>query len=812
MLGYPGMGEGGTPMPGDDPALPDDLVQPHIAQQARDVQTGAQSDALMSGDMEAKVASMLEGVLTSLATAALSEMAKTDEGRGRVGQFRDLITGAAGQMASTAPNPPGPSPQAAQAPPEAAPPPSGQEFYHPVEAYREGRDAPGKATMGSVARAVAAPAAKYFSQRNAGWSLEEQPDGTQAYVRRDPNDPNADPANGNLGAIVETVPEDDPRFAHLGRSISRAGFVSGNLAAMAGGEGVAGSLGATAARVAGPIGLAVGAVQMGGNFFESQIQRGAGYRQAFGEEGTGGFSARERMGEFVAGLQGFGSIGGDRAREQYRAASEMGLRGDRREQASDFAGSMYQRFGIDTAESMQIVEQAINAGNISLTQFGEAITEVSRAAVEAGRSSKEAIDDFVAAQKNISTNLVGGGASVEVTEQIDRLAAGMDRGLLKSVGGVQGLSTLLNQQNIMGVAAMTGQDPSAALFRSRDPSTAAAQAQDTISGIGQRIVQIIAATLGTDAATLTEEVRRRTGGRAVSSEQQFSIFLDLCGGSERAGGVLTQVLQQVTAFFRIQIDEAQLLNLFFTTVQGGLGQTTAQEEAQGTARGMGQDFLQSTGLLGTGAGSTGGSTGNYQRISTPSASDRQAAGYAGVTSPTLGAWNSQKNEILSNLGYAPANPGLGLPATGPQDSAAFGAYVDYVAKTGKGNPQIEALLNPQNQQALIEKAGVGDAEDVKFRVGTGKGSKDLSLAQIISSGNKGYLSQLTSGDAGIVPSNRSDNPSSVGEVTHVHVEVEAIGDLRGNIRARSGPTEDQRSGIPAPAYRSPATFPQYGGQ
>lgn len=789
----PGFGQGNGPMPGDDPVLPGGIVGGYAEQQARDFQTGLQQDALMSGRMTDQVTAVLKDVLTSLASATLSQLGRTPGGATAAGQGQQLLSwGAAPNAPTSAPANPLPTQPPPTAPPEgqAAPGPTGPEYYHPGKAYQEARAGVHAMTMGSVAKQVAAPAARYFSEHTPDWRPETNAAGEEVYVQYRPD--------GGPGAGERIEGTETPANSGAGMRIRAMTGLTSNLSALAAGRGAVGSLGAFATRVAGPIGLAIGGAQVAGSFLESQTEKATPYRAAFGEQ-AGTFAGRERFGEWMAGLKGFGTIGGDRAREQYQQASALGLQGQRREGATDFATDMYMRFGMDTGESMAIVKQAIDSGNLSLRQFGEAITEVSRSAVEAGRSSSDAIKSFAEAQRTVAGQF-GGPGSIQAATTMAAISDKLPKPVTEAMGDTKGLAEMFSVQNVQAVAAMGGQDPNAATFRATaDPNAGAKQ---FFGDLGQVLVRQVAAVMGMGEQQLREAIYRETGGETISELRQKQILARLAGGEAQAG-VVEQVMLQIAQQFGYQGGLGEVVNYFFEVINGvfGYDQQTTQAGTR-AGRAAGRAFQGIFGGGGGGGGGAGGGFGAYHQISQTTTMQPNASGYGASEQPT-GEATEQTNKILANIGIPQLSSGqlaMGALQPKPEDTEAFSAYVNYVARTGKGNAAVEALLNPDNVGALTEAADVSDAGDVRFRIGKGKSATEMTLAQIISSGRTGQLR-----GAEVVPTTEGENPVPV-------VQLELVGDAATVLRQRRGPSDEQRSGNPAPSYRNPSTIPSYGGQ
>jgi hypothetical protein len=751
--------------------LPGDLAGEHTSSAAADNAVAAQRDAMLSGRLEEKAALVFEKILTSMAAAAMTKMGASPAGREALEGLSGMLSESGVSHPSTKPSP---NPAAAVVAAEKESTESrplgrnlvreqmekslGDAEFDVSERFYEGRKMAQSMTMGEAARRAAAPAAQFFSERNEPWHQDEAGN----YVQMGPDGQ----------TVVEKVAPSSNPFSRYGKikaatyaGAATAAVSSGNLAAM-------GTLGGMAARVAGPLGIAVGGAQLVGGALESQNQAASTYRSAFGEQDTSMFAAQERFAEWRAGLSGFGTIGGERAREQFQQASAMGLRGETRDQATDFGSDMYMRFGMDTSESMQIVEQSIKQGNLSLRDFGTAITEVSRAAVEAGRSSAEAIKDFTDAQAVVASRVTPGGASIAVTSAISAVDKGLPTALSDSLGGAKGLAGMLTPEMIMSNAALSGQDPMAAYSLASDPNTAEGQITSTLAQAGQSLVNMMAPLFGMTPTQVREVVREATGGQTVSYERQYEIFVNDLAKGRDAAGILQMALTQIAPSLGLQVaDQSQFLNLFFEAAQGGFGLTASQQA-------VGDKVW--AGVSGAINGMFGGVLGGSGALSTDPDDLRSRLGYP---------------EVKSTRGYAPLDA--------PGDAEAMSAYVNYMEKTGETNPAVEALLSKEGSAKAAEAAGVSDPEDVRLRMMIGGKSRDMSLSQVIAGGDS-YLSQLSS--ASIVPTGRSgDQPQSIRVLLDLTPEAKKM------VRNQEGPSEDQRDGVPSSANRNPADYPSAGG-
>jgi hypothetical protein len=781
---HPGMGEHTIPLPSNDPVLPTGPpIEAFASQAANNMATSIERSAMLSGDIERNFSLILSQV-----NRLARQYGFSPNSPGAPGAAPGAAGGRTGQAPTSGPNSaPLTGERADQdaqkdVPPDATPDPDAKPKPGPSprQQYDEGKKAVKDLSMSGVLAKVGTDAvqnaARYASERASTW--EQAEDGS--YVRRDPQS----------NAVVETVPVGDPRHERLGREIVRRGKVAGFLAGNLGGEGAVGTLGSVVGKIAGPIGMTVGAINMGGHFLENQNEAAAPYRQFFGQEGTGAFAARERFNEWTEGLRGFGTIGGARARDQYRQASALGLRGDQREQAQDFSGDMFKTFGMDTGESMSIVRQAITSGNASLADFATAIREVSRSAVDAGVASKDAIEEFVKAQDAVSRNVVSGTPSIAIAQNLQGVATSMGKPLSEAVGGASGLATsMLGRQNVMQVAALSGQSPTAALFRMANPATAAAQTRQSVTQTGDQLVTIVATTLGMTREQMRSSVMRASGGTGeLSPDQRMALILEWAGGSQDlAGQALLVISQALQTFGMGHLDQAQQVAFFFKAI-GGLERGQKRQTGPGTGH-------RDKGPVGT--------AGHKVNTSDPWAmGDELKSQYIKYHK---GGGDDQESAILSSIGFAKTQSyggysGGTVSSQGrPEDSKAFSAYADLVDKTGTGNRAIEALLSGKAATKIEDIAGVAHAGEAKYKVVDAKGkAHEVSLEEAVK--DPTFRGQLASGQASIVGPGKN-NLTSVSEVTGIASTDTSVPTKKSSAPTKQPPTQQHVVGLAPDARR-----------
>lgn len=826
MAGYPGMDGGGADaLLGADPPLDGPEAGMHFISSMMDAATGQQRDGLMNGRLEEQAAVIIEGMLTHLVTGALRQMSNSPEWRPVVEGISDLVKelgpGGMGSMtggvqtASASPQPATPAPDMAdpnakhRGAPSADPAPeaaggahradddrpvyTGSEptsYANPRKTFSEAREATSKMTMGQIAKKAAEPLARRVNDTSSEWvgvRLEDDPQSEQfgdwVSVKEGERIEGLRHVNNQTGETYEQIVEGDPRYEGLAERVARRQGLRTLASGVLSGQGVAGSLGAGLARVAGPVGVAVGAAQAGTNWLESQQAAAAPYRQMYGEE-TSPLAARERFGEWMSGISGIGTIGADAARAQYRRASEMGLEGSGREQATGFMGDMSRRFGMGTDQSAQIVQNAINQGGgpAALDDFAEAITNVSRAAVEAGRTSSEAIGEFVSAQATIARMTPGTGASTQLASGLTQMTYEMPESLSKALGGASGLAqNALTQSNVMAMAAMSGQSPTAALFNMTDPASAFQQGALTMEGIGNIILRQAAAFLGMSEGDLKQRLAEESGGGKLTDEEQMAAIVLIAGSRDRAGQLLMMLSSLASRFLGESAPpQNELINFLFELADGAF---TVKEPEESTAAGSPEDRKSAPKKTGNAtwdayAEALAPGEMDYEKLSKP---EGQYAAY----SPDAVPWGEQKNEILKNLGML--RVGAAPDTRGAEDSV--NAYVDEVGETGSGDPVLEMLLNPRNRSKVLKHSGVDSLDETTFRID----GKEMTLAEAIESGKGSQIA----GAAIVNKDDPHEQPTSVSVVLDLSPEFKEVAIANG------APTDDQASGRPASGRLDP---------
>lgn len=223
-------------------------------------------------------------------------------------------------------------------------------------------------------------------------------------------------------------------------SMARLGRLKTLTAPLMEGGGIGGALGGLT-KFAGPVGAVIGAVSTVGAVSEKVQDMIQPYRQI---SNTGTFGGLKDLGsEWLSGISGFGGMGMGDARDQYRQVSEIGLTGDERSQAVGFMADTYSKFGMETADSIKLVQMATKDSGLSLDDLTKQLEAVGLAAVEAGGNASEAQKLFISNLANVTANITSSSPSAAYSTALGAVTSGLTGTTLEglSVGGVLATDT-----------------------------------------------------------------------------------------------------------------------------------------------------------------------------------------------------------------------------------------------------------------------------------------------------------------------------------------------------------------------------------
>lgn len=574
------------------------------------------------------------------------------------------------------------------------------------------------------------------------------------------------PDTNEAGQYVDEAGRATREAARMGadweRGMSRIGRVQGVVNAVGEGQGLSGMLGKVGGRFAGPIGVAVGAGMALNNQMISQRRQNAFYKNIYG--GSEGDAAKARGQEWLYSHLGdgvLGVMGSDEASQLFRGVSSMGLQGNQRQSALDFATAQYQRTGMDISTSLDLMEAATKNGVQSFSELNGALADVADSAKAGHKSLKEAQEQFVATYKTIS-------GSVSNTSTSGVIAGGLtslQQGLGHRLGSVDFGGMMGDQRQQMMMAAMLGMNPNEfQLGLQSDPSLAGRGINAVLGRIGSTALDA-----GTKAATQgTYDRLRRAGGGKMSEDAWGELGREMLS----YGGNSLARYQAMAQAMGLNLTQAQVAE--FAARQEFGDPSMNAEEKMGAAHG-GFSANEANQVKGIDLRKGGGN-----RFSGASAGqDQDLARELGIKGHSW-AWQDW---------------------AGGSDKATDAYFDSLHEKGGKRYKSIEELLR---------NGGVGDDTKIRVKDKSGK-DVDVTLAQAI----KYHKDELESGNLQITAG--KDAGKTVGEVTGVYakpdpkktetkakITLEAKGTLKQFIEMQvsGGASVDtaRRSGQPASAF------------
>lgn len=230
------------------------------------------------------------------------------------------------------------------------------------------------------------------------------------------------------------VPKGSPTWAADTINASpgwRATAVSGAKNAVSAlGEGASmgqafGAMGAGAAKVAGVAGIAYTGINWGLNFAEDQRAKNAEYQAMIG--GTNADQFGERWDETKFRWSMRGTMSGRDATAIYKgAAAQYGSNKNARGEFQDAAISMYRNSGLDSTESLALLNMAVSSGNDNLNMLADSIRRLGGEAKKAGMSAKVAREYFTQSFQGIG-GIANGGTQVLAAEMEAKTRVAMGR-------------------------------------------------------------------------------------------------------------------------------------------------------------------------------------------------------------------------------------------------------------------------------------------------------------------------------------------------------------------------------------------------
>lgn len=425
-----------SPLAGLDPLISSPQVAASIAQQqALSTSMLLSQLKILSGDIERQfkaIADHVKGMGQSVGTTPMMQ-----------------------RPGAPVPRPERPVPSDERVHPHEQPEPDQGEELPPVRGltFGEARDS---TSMTSIRRRAASGAARRLQSRVGRYELRDQ---------------FAVDSGGEVSQQARWVDEEGRvlgRFGQVGATVGTNAMSAASKIAR--GESVSSALPGFG-RVAGPVGFTLGVGAMAVHQLASQREMNRGYQAIYGgpnfslTDPRSGF--RGRLAENVFGWGQVATMGSSRARELYRGVSEIGLTGDSRHEALQFATGEFNRLGMDPQQALQLINQMVTNGVSAFTVLSSALDKVSETARSAGMNVSQAQQRFGQVLGAVQQSVTG-------TEAAPVIAAGIQNELTKqgqTLSGQLDFTGMLGQQSLMMQATRLGMNPTSYIAKAgQDPA------------------------------------------------------------------------------------------------------------------------------------------------------------------------------------------------------------------------------------------------------------------------------------------------------------------------------------------------------
>lgn len=546
------------------------------------------------------------------------------------------------------------------------------------------------------------------------------------------------------------------------RGMSRIGRVQGVINAVGEGQGLSGMVGKVGGRFAGPAGIALGVGIAANEQIINQRKQNAFYQNIYGGSNSSGFAQRGQEWAF-SHLGTAGLMDSEEASQLFRGVSSMGLYGDKRQSALDFATSQYRNTGMEVSTSLELIEKATENGVYSMTEFTDSLDQVAEAAHKGKKPLKEAQEAFTSMYASLSSTFSNNAGTANIAGGLTAMSQGLGHrlGNLNFGGMVQSPQ----QQRMM--ASMLGM--SASEFQ-----MAAQTNEGDVLGKGMnaafgRILNQGLAPGSVDSVKGLADRLKQEGGGKLSEDAYGEIGRNMLS----TGGNSPERVKAIAAAMGLQLTDAQVPE-FIARLAMGDDSLDAQKALGRKDLGKGYDE--------TAASKIGG---------------RDIFGGERII-----AARKQNLELAQSLGIQSESGMFSGSGWKGKTGKATDAYFDSLHQSG--GKRYKSIEN------LIKNGGVGDDTKIRVKDKSGK-DVDVTLEQAI----KYHKDALEEGNLQITGGSQAGK--TVGEITGVHakkeakkaedktkVTLEAKGALKQfiDMQVSGGASVDaaRRSGVPAAAF------------
>jgi hypothetical protein len=323
----------------------------------------------------------------------------------------------------------------------------------------------------------------------------------------------------NTGRFIGAASASDIRKMNIA---NRVRTVGGNIAEQGLARGIVNSLPKAAA---GAAGLAVAGGYLTKEIvqqFENQRFENARYQRVSGEDNISGGLERGR--EWMWTASQMGTMSSRDAARLYQGVYDLGLQGDERQNALEMAADNWRRFGMEIADSIELLRVSAQNGLTSLRGVAEGLDKVTESARETGVSAEAARDRYSATYAAAAPMMIGEGSAAVAASALSAATTRLGRGF----EGID-LSGAFSASNITRLAGMQGMSPGQFAAQAAGPEGGVLMAR----AVQASVIDMARALLGSEEAYIVEYKAANNITGPLSFRQASNIAAEIMARNPR---------------------------------------------------------------------------------------------------------------------------------------------------------------------------------------------------------------------------------------------------------------------------------------
>jgi hypothetical protein len=474
----------------------------------------------------------------------------------------------------------------------------------------------------------------------------EDTDGTPKYEKVNPADVPRLQKRERVESAVQTA---------MGRAITGEG--------LKGVTDIAGALIPDAA--AGPVGWAIGGATVAGevglqaaHLVANQRAKNAQYQSIMGGSNFAGFG--QRIQSTMFGIRNAFTLGSGQAQEAFMGATQMGMRGNERNNALNMAVSAFNSMGMSVSQSLAAMNIQAQSGYENFTALEQSLKGVTAAAKETSQNADAVRQSFINTLGAVTQNVGGGAGTNTAAAAISTMQAGLGRQFANV-----NFSGLTDQNRLYMMASNAGQGINQFL------ANATTNPNVLTSGINRLQNQFLGNLGGQQAVANALKTGYKPGANGKLGPAQIASLTERVQSQYAPEPEIAAILQQALGVDTSSMSPEAVLQMYTNYLVGNTqlqGQNPAGPQA---VTGAGRAALQ-------------------QAFSPAQAAQSAATSAAGGGALTAATYTTQA------IGAAAKKAGISVGSLSGSQGKLREAYLKQVGQTGSNSTIIDQLLRDKS--------------------------------------------------------------------------------------------------------------------